>query len=257
MTLTAQKSRARRTPRGIAFSVVAVLFGLATGFGIGGFFALVGGWVVTGEEIIHRNHDISWGIITGVLTSVPFFAMAFRPDRMVAAVQQVLAVSAAFLLGMGLLMRFDPFVLMVPVMALIALALYPKARQVFDTAGLSRRLATLAVAGGVPLLLFAWGQFGLQRANLPGDEHAEYMHYAGMGILAMALFFTGLIASLKKPGWRVPLWTVGLGTVIYGIASVAYPADSSSGGLLWGTVAILGGLAFIAAGEVEASAEGK
>ncbi|MDP8959329.1 MAG: hypothetical protein M3N51_09075 [Actinomycetota bacterium] len=240
-------SRGRR----LAFIGLAALFGLAWAFGFGGFFALVGGWMASGEEAIHRVHDISWGIFAGLIMAVGFLAQVRLPERKVAALQQVAAGGVAMATGMLLSSAVDPFVLILLAMVLVAAVLHP-ARSALLTAGaVSRPLAGLAVLAGIPLVVYALGEFALQRGALPGDEHAELMHWVGMGVMALAIPLVGLVASLKTSGWRIPAWSAGLGLAVYGLASVVFPQGASSAGRAWGSLALVGGVLFIALAEWE------
>src|SRR6476619_3654773 len=73
----------------IAFTVVTLLFAAASLgalFGIG----LIIGWIDTDSAGIHRVHDLSYGVLYGVLTTTAFAAMARRPETKPAAWYQVL-----------------------------------------------------------------------------------------------------------------------------------------------------------------------
>lgn len=232
----------------IVYAVLAGLLGLAAGFGIGGFLALTFGF--TGGE--HAIHDVGWGVLTGVLLSVGLLVQVHRPERKVAALQQAGALAVAFLIGMLAVGSFDVFGIIPLVAVLLLVALHPVRAEVFRFGEVSRRLVGLAVLGAIPFTVFALGQLELQRLALPGDEHAEDMHYVGMFVMALALVLVGLVASGRAAGWRIAAWSAGLGTVVYGVASVIFPQHTSSAGLGWGMAAIVGGLAFIAVAESEA-----
>jgi MFS family permease len=231
----------------IAYAVLAGLLGLAAGFGIGGFLALAFGF--TGGE--HAIHDVGWGVMTGVLLSVGLLAQVHRPERKVAALQQAGAVAVAFLIGMLALGSFDVFGFIPLVAVLLLVALHPNRSEVFRIGDMSRRLAGLTVLGAIPFTVFALGQLELQQLNIPGDEHAEDTHYVGMFVMALALVLVGLVASGRAAGWRISAWSAGVGTAVYGLASVIFPQLVSSAGTGWGIAAILGGLAFIALAESE------
>lgn len=71
--------------------------------------ALLGGWFLSGVEIIHRVHEVGFGLIMTVCIAVPFLAQAVAPRRAVsfawAAVASpaatIVALAAASLLNLG------------------------------------------------------------------------------------------------------------------------------------------------------------
>ncbi|MGH9051683.1 MAG: hypothetical protein ACRDWX_01495 [Acidimicrobiia bacterium] len=247
MTTIATTGTAGRVRR-IAYAVLAGLLGLAAGFVIGGFLALAFGF--TGG--MHAIHDVGWGVMTGLLFAVGLLVQVHRPEHKVAALQQAGAVAAAFLFGMLALGSFDVFGVIWLVAVLLLVALHPARSEVFRIGKVSSRLVGLTVLGAIPLTVFALGQLELQRLDIPGDEHAADMHYAGMFVMALALVLVGLVASGRAAGWRIAAWSAGLGTAVYGVASVIFTQHASSAGVGWGIAAILGGLAFIAVAESEA-----
>jgi hypothetical protein len=83
-------------------------------------------------------------------------------------------------------------------------------------------------------------------------EH--FFHWPGMAAVAVAIILVGLLAALRIRGWRVTAWTAGLALAYYGLVSVLTPFDASSGGYLWGGLAIAWGIVFIILAEREARA---
>lgn len=81
-------------------------------------------------------------------------------------------------------------------------------------------------------------------------EH--FFHWPGMAAVAGAIILVGLLAALRIRGWRVSAWTAGLALAYYGLVSVLTPDDASSGGYLWGGLAIAWGIVFIVLAEREA-----
>lgn len=83
-------------------------------------------------------------------------------------------------------------------------------------------------------------------------EH--FFHWPGMAAVAGAIILVGLLAALRIHGWRVSAWTAGLALAYYGLVSVLTPDDASSGGYLWGGLAIAWGIVFIVLVERQARA---
>lgn len=79
-------------------------------------------------------------------------------------------------------------------------------------------------------------------------------HWPGMAAVSVAIVLVGLLAALRIRGWRVSAWTAGLALAYYGLVSVLTPADVSSGGYLWGGLAIAWGVVFVVLAEREARA---
>lgn len=259
----AQVSGARR----IAFTILVVLLGLGTAVGMGGVFNLVGAlFGATGDSPggdVHRIHDLAWGITTAVILGAAFLVQVRRPERKVAAMQQALIGVGVGLLGLALGEALSPELgaegapvivsaALVAITVLVA-ALHP-ARQRVLRAGpaLSLVLAPAALIAAIPLTAYALAQAGLQRAGSVADEHVLFVHYADMTTVALAIPLLGLLAATKTPGWRIPAWSAGLAAILLGVGCVMYPTHASSLGMGWGSAAIAGGLAFIAAAEWEA-----
>ncbi len=113
-------------------------------------------------------------------------------------------------------------------------------------------LALVGIAA-VPLLAFAATDIALQGAIT--DEHSALGHYGFMAALSFTVIGVGLLASLRPVGWRLTAWVAGLLPAFLGLASVIYPDNSSSLGLVWAVAAIAWGALFVAAAEVTKDAE--
>jgi uncharacterized protein YjeT (DUF2065 family) len=82
------------------------------------------------------------------------------------------------------------------------------------------------------------------------QEHITVGHYRNMAAFSLIVFLVGLLASFRPRGWRLAAWVAGSLPILFGFASVVLPGAESSLGLAWGIVAIVWGLAFIAAAEL-------
>ena len=251
--------RSVRTARRYAFRILTVLFGVAS---FGGLFGvgIVIGWYDTTEGGIHRVHDLGFGILFGVILTTAFLAMARRPETKPSVFLQVVAVAAASLLAGAVAQAVGYVVIgiIVAAAAAILLALHPDRTGVLHPAARpSPVLGALAVVGSVPLIWYAVITAGLQRNGLPADPHVEQGHWVTMSAMAFGLVLVGLLASAQIRGWRLTAWCSGVGIAVFGLASIVF-RESSQGrrsptrgdkGMLWGIVALIGGLLFVTAAE--------
>jgi hypothetical protein len=252
--------RAPSKARRIAFTACTVLFGLAAAGGLG--FGLVIGWSNTESGGIHRVHLLVFGILYGVLLAVPLLAMARRADQKPSAFLQVVAIALAVLIA-GLLSADSNYLYFALAMALgvaILLALHPARRSVIHPkARPSGPMAAYALACSVPLVGLGLTTAGLQRTGLAADPHVSQDHWATMAAMAFGLVLVGLLASARFRGWLLTAWCAGFAGALYGIASVVFrrfPGTDvpypGSEGTVWGILAVLAGLGFVALAEWEA-----
>ncbi len=146
-------------------------------------------------------------------------------------------------------------------MAVVLLGLHPRRSEVLRPAlNPSPAMGVLALAGSVPLVWFGLSMARLQRTGFPADPHVSSDHWANVAAMAFGLVLIGLLSSVRIRGWRLTAWCAGLGAAVYGVASIVFgrfPGSSApypgSEGIGWGVVAVIGGLAFVAATEWEAA----
>jgi hypothetical protein len=96
----------------------------------------------------------------------------------------------------------------------------------------------------VPLIAYAAVEVSKQLSNAQ-PAHAIVGHFALMGALGVALAGLAGLAALRTEGWRLPLWSAGLAVAALGAASIAFPSEASSFGLVGGVLAIAWGGSFI------------
>lgn len=242
-------SRRRRA----AFYVPVVLFSLLliafTGFIIPILPSVIIGWFNQDLFGVHQLHEmtngsLSWLLIAGMLLQL------HRPADKVAALQManlVIIVSIVVSLVAG---TFFPITVLFLLFTAGAALLHPRRREMLRFGRLGHpELLALVMVAAVPLLIYTANQIDLQLNAPAGDEHAEFAHYAGMANVALTLLLVGLLASFKTPGWRIPAWGAGFVAIVFGLTSVVFSTQASSVGLLWGSLAIVWGLAFIIVGE--------
>ncbi|MDP8959750.1 MAG: hypothetical protein M3N51_11315 [Actinomycetota bacterium] len=99
----------------------------------------------------------------------------------------------------------------------------------------------------------ALAEAGLSPETQVAVEHAG--HWTAMAAFAVIVIAVGLVAALRVRGWRLTAWSVGAAVAYYGLASVLTPADASSGGAMWGGLAMVWGVLFVILAERELRAD--
>jgi hypothetical protein len=208
----------------------------------------------------HRIHDLTYAFLFG--TAVVGLLVQLRtPSKNVAGQLMALIPWVGFVLAFGLsdilinLLR-PPFVPIFGGLTLLATLLHPTWRDLFSSFSVSRVnrvMLTLVIIAAVPLLAFAVTNIGLQRTVI--DGHAAMGHYGYMVAFSFTVIGVGLLASLRPDGWWLSAWVAGLLSVLLGLASVVYPDNSSSLGLVWALAAIAWGVVFVAAADLTQDVE--
>jgi hypothetical protein len=249
-------------PRGrgrrVGFTVATVIFAVAS---FGGLFGvgIVIGWFDNEMGGIHRVHDLEFGILYGVILTVAFVTLAWRPADKPSVFLQIVAVAIAG--AVASIVAADPLYLVVPAAVAVAagvlFALHPDRSTVLHPrATPSTLLAAFVAIGAVPLIWLGLSAARLQREGAPADPHVSMDHWVNMAAMAFGLVLVAAVATCRIPGWRISAWCSGLGLTIYGIASIVFHRlpgvdvpYAGSEGVGWGVVAVIGGLAFIVAVE--------
>lgn len=236
-------------PRLVTFyAIVVVLLALMAVFLGDTLVFLFTAWTVS-EPGIHHLHDLAlvtmlWTVVVGLLVQL------YKPERRVAGIQQALLVNVVITGANVLTGFFFPPALLLGGLLLAAFTLHPAGRDVLRvrTAGsVNRPLVGLVVLVAVPLAVFAADQYTLQSS---GDVHAQLGHYMDMITYSLLIVLLGLLASVKSVGWRIPLWSAAGLTGVLGVTFVLHPALASSVSPLWGGLAVLWAVGFVAAGEM-------
>ena len=208
------------------------------------------GWTpAVGAELgIHRLHAMGIaGVVAVILLGV--FAQAYRPTARVAAmwgalVTMTVATAGTLAYGVGRPEEVVPFFVVIGLMTL----LHPAGRNVLERgASYSPALLALVAVAAVPLLAFVVDQFAL--TPNASDPHAIDGHYVMMAALAVAPLAYGVFAALGFTGWRLAAWLAALSPLYHGLMSVAFPAQASSVGTMWGAAAIAWAVAFVLVAE--------
>ncbi|USQ74876.1 hypothetical protein [Ornithinimicrobium cryptoxanthini] len=230
------------------------------------------GWWNTESGGIHQFHTVVWGTHTALMLSVGLFALTVRTEQRVATAQQVgvaMAVMMTVFFGSVVIPHFgEPgvgidrvvFSIMVLVLTGVVLALHPRRGELLTSGrAISKPMAALAVVGLAVAAPYALDQIQIQlAADLATDPHSAggREHWVEMASAALTLPLIAFVAALRTRGFRLVAWTAGIGTMVFGAASVVLPEQASSPGVAWGAVVLVGGALFVAVAEIEAQPRG-
>lgn len=221
-------SRARRITAGICFGVAATAM-LAFGGQL-----LVTGWTTDRAGGTHHVHDLAWGALEGILLLAGLLgALVHRRSRPSAVLQAVAAVTA-MLVTMVLVAAPDPFAVVLALLVGGGALAYGQLRRPGQP---HRAQLLLAGIAAVPLVVWAWRAAGDQRAD--ADRHAELLGYTGVTAFALALLGALVVASLRRPGWRLTALSAAAAAAVVGLAGLLWPDDASSPGAVGGAALLL------------------
>ena len=243
MTAGAASSPRRTLIRVIAafMAVSAVAFGL---------FTIIFG-ILGPEQEIHAVHNAVVASLLLVLSAPPAIQIVREPARPLRPMVTLGAVAIAGLGTMIAALTLDPFTL--PFVALIGVlwAIVPSRDGAVPLVGRASpiMLGLLAVAA-VPLLTYALGQAELQRTD-QASAHAAFFHWVEASFYAVAVLLLGSLGALWPTEFRLATWCAGAALALLGAASVVLGEHASAIGAPWSWAALVGGVAFIAAGEWE------
>lgn len=210
---------------------------------------LVLGWFVVTEGISHRVHEVTIGAY-GTVVFIGVVAQLSTPERRIAGMQQALVAIALLLtIIIPATGEFDPLLLTLLVPLVLIAALHPARDELFRTKiQPSRDLMVLAGIATIPLIAFAIDNIAKTATQAP--KHLA--HWPFMAAFGIMLVLISWLAALRPPGWRLTAWSAGGALAVYGLVSVVHPHDASSGGYLWGPLAMAWAIAFIVVAEREA-----
>ncbi len=266
--------------RMIVFFVLLALFALMHGFMSPLPFAVLG-WFLDEGAVSHRVHEIAFGWIF-VMSLAGLLGHVRRPGQRIAQMYQVV-IALWLLVGVTLVVDryFDPFVGAFLVIPLLLVVLHPgRAELLRPSINVSKTLAVAAALAVVPLLVYSFVEFriGLEasrvapqifegldddasesefnaaaREGTSSNEELEqvlhYGHWSAMGAFSLIIVGLAALAAARPAGWRLPAWSAGLSSVLFGLASIANPGDASALNAYWASVATAWGVGFILAAE--------
>jgi hypothetical protein len=255
MTLEHHTAPAGRAGR-IAFTVVAAIAAFLMAFlTIGSVGQLVGGRTPEGapltpdERLAFLVHTpwlaLGWG--------AAFVALLWHAARRPAAYQQALAMGVSlYLTGLVLAGESDPiFYVGFGVVLVLLGVLHPARRAVWrpGAGGMSPLLVPFALLLAAPCTLYA-----VQMVHRFREGGPEGSFLLGIATTALAVPLVGLVAGLRAPGWRLPLWIAGaLLFVVSGAGLVISPSAPTAPPTGWAIAGVVAAVAFVALGEWEAA----
>jgi hypothetical protein len=247
-------------PAGTATASRRIVFMLAVLLTVG-FAGLFGGMVVLMNVIpgfmgmahfsdpAHRIHDLTFAMLNGTAV-VGMLAQLRAPKRNVAGQLAALIPFASLLFAAVLTNAWvvSPPWLILGASTGLAAMFHPAGdpTRALSAARVDRVMLAVVVVAVVPLLAYAWTNIGLQRSGL--TDHVMAGHYGFMAALSITVIGVGLVAAARPAGWRVAAWVTGGLATALGLASLAFPVDSSLA-LVWALGAVAWGVAFIAVAE--------
>ncbi|AUV84498.1 hypothetical protein C2R22_23420 (plasmid) [Salinigranum rubrum] len=237
--------------RFVAFTLVALAI-IMTNLVMTPTYLLVSpatGWFQ--EMGIHQVHDMTVAALIWFAFIIPMALLLYHPTDRVNTILPplVAAVSIAVMAFLAGSFLFEGF-LIGSALALAALVLHPAGRSLarFDRVeSLDRRLVGLYVIAAIPLLVYAGFEVAKQIGRV--DEHALFVHYGGMAVVAFLVVLMGALAVFRRRDWRFATWSAGLLAGYVGVVSIAFPTGESSVGPLAGSLLLLWAVVFVAGVE--------
>ncbi len=177
------------------------------------------------------------------LLATAFAGSVWRSADRIAWWQTALVVVGC-LLATGIRFRVsDPaFEVGFPLAIALTGLLHPARGQLFRPTGrVDGLLAVVALVAAAPVAVLA-AHLGGVASDLTGERQLDVI--AGYHAI-ISLPFLGLLAALRTPGWRLPAIGAGVVATVYGVASLMWPDDTGSAGVV-GLVAVALGAGFTA-----------
>lgn len=138
--------------------------------------------------------------------------------------------------------------LLIFIVPLILLAVFYPGKglwhNMFKEADFHRMLLFLTIIALVALFPISWDHAVLQVKE--GDIFSQYGRWAGSMNLSIALVFSSLLASTRKPGWKQLSIIIGIAYLYLGAAAITVPDQPGSWGITGGIVSLIGGIAYLA-----------
>lgn len=191
----------------------------------------------------------------GAIIGVGLACQLGQAGQRIAGLQQagvgILSLGVAGVLGA----RIEPAVGAVLLLLIVAVLvfLHPARRDIFAPGpGIDAPVLALSVLAGVPAIGYAARMLGLAAEAGPScflGQCARGDRFAEMAAATIAIVLVGGLAGFKTPGWRLPLWSAGVGAILIGFSSIALTDVPGSLGLGWGSFAVIWGVLLIVIGQ--------
>lgn len=191
----------------------------------------------------------------GAIIGVGLASQLRRAEQRVAGPQQagigILSLGVAGVMGE----RIEPAVGAVLLLLVVAVlvVLHPARRDLFAPGpGTDLLVLALSVLAGIPAIWYAARMLSLAAEAGPScflGQCARGDRLAEMAAATITIVLVGGLAGFKTPGWRLPLWSAGVGAILIGLTSIALTDVPGSLGLGWGSLAVAWGVLLIMIGE--------
>lgn len=202
---------------------------------------------------VHQFHDMVISVLLVFGVVIPALLLLYHPrDRVNAILAPALGMIIVAILGLNIDSPIATGFLVSAVLGLVGLALHPAGRSLFRferAESVDTRVAALYVVAAVPLLAYAGLELLKQLGPLDPDGHALFVHFGAIAIASFLVVLMGGLAVFRERDWRFATWLAGLLAGFIGIASMGFPNEPSSLGLLGGAALFLWALAFVASVE--------
>ena len=236
--------------RTLAFRIIAGLFGSITL--VFTLLFLVGSFTDETQSV-HRFHNLGGAVGYGLLLPVPLLFCAWRPMQ-TAVFRLTWAVALASIVGglvAGDFVSGTYFV--APIVFVILILLHPAREELFRFERPDAPELALALVAAVPLVVYAWNQADLMSLVDPSNDptgHWEMHHWSGMAVTALSLVLAAALTAFGGRARRTAAWLVGVGGMLLGLGSLAYPDLPSVFDTPWAVAALVWGAAYVVAGEL-------
>lgn len=191
------------------------------------------GWTAQGADVLgpHRFHDTVFATMMGVAL-LGLVIQLYRPADKFVGVLGYLVVVGIIGAIFGAIGSED--VMLAAIfggLGLVIAVLHPTSGSI-RRPRLANRFdrVVLGLVAVIPLVVYFADQFTLQATGDPTNDHVVFGHYAAMATLAGSILVLSLVAVFAPVGWRLAAVGAGLLALVWGAASVAFPAQESSGG---------------------------
>jgi hypothetical protein len=244
-TKTATSSKGHQRVRTTGFKIIAALLSLV--LLITGARLLITGWFDPKNGGIHRFQDLAWGVIEGVILLAGIAPQLRRPARQIAGLQQALAGLGALVLTMALTLKVDPPTIVAGALLVVLASLHPARAKLPRVIGKPDPVRlVIALLGGIALLVFALHETSLARTTAASNPLAQASGFGGACAAAIGVALVALLAAVRG-GRSLPACSAGVGAIVLGIGSIAFPHHPSSLGEAGGAVTIAAAILFLGA----------
>ena len=194
----------------------------------------------------HRWHGAQFAALLTILLGGSLLMLLRRPGRAPLLAQYLIASSSIIAALFAVFVGPVALVMALPFAAMAAL--YPDSAALLDFSSherWSRPMGALSLVTAALLIQPTYIALSYQ-ILYPHSEHSEHFHWVAAAALAVALALGGLLATTRRPGWRILAALVGIAYAYLGLAAIAVPSHAGSWGVGGGIVAAFAGALYVA-----------